>query len=577
MLIRVLLCSLVLAANATAQAPVPNPAASGSIDGKVISNAGAPVRRAIVTVQGGVTIPPDLDPRAASSTSTIQQLFANRKSFSVETGEEGKFSFPAVDAGNYTMIVTRNGYIPHQRQMAVIAGSKVSGLSVTLIVQSIIEGRTLDEYGDPVPEAQVNVYRRNYSVNEGWTLGLVKSANSGADGRYSIGELEAGRYYVSATDPRSKGVSLRASAFGGTVQQEHKPEYVTTYYPAATSPASAAPVDVPASSEARGIDIRIQRSVVYRVRGKVAFDGPLTTGSVFLTPAGPGGVSPGALLTLTTGSVRPDDGTFQFLSVQPGAYNLRYSSGSNVPMLVGWLPVNVVDNDVEDLVLRIIPAGEMRGRLRMDTNGTQPSDSGTPASKPEVLLASVETFGAASARSFANPDGSFVLRPVGPGDYRVYVNPIPAGIYLRSVRYGSQDVTDRKFTLGYGGMDELEVVLAGGAATVQGELRDDKGAPVTAGQIIVWSEANPALNRFVAIDSERPGTFQISGLPPGDYRVLAFEVPGPFPDSVMGSPEFLTGFSGQATSVKLGGGDTQTVQSAMVPKGAVTEAVAKLR
>src|SRR6202043_3283986 len=86
-----------------------------------------------------------------------------------------------------------------------------------------------------------------------------------ADGTFVIGSLAAGRYYLSATDNRGNYMD-DAERPGRKGPEEG---YVTTYFPNAIDAAAAAPIEIAAGAELRGIEIRLRKARVFRIRGKV--------------------------------------------------------------------------------------------------------------------------------------------------------------------------------------------------------------------------------------------------------------------------------------------------------------------
>ena len=133
----------------------------------------------------------------------------------------------------------------------------------------------------------------------------ISEVSSQDDGSYVIGNLVPGRYRV---------VAQFFQEDEWTAGAESRESYVPTYYPNATDSAAAAPVEMGPGAEVRGLNIRLARIPVYRVRGRVvdaATGEPAANASLHLIRAGEEGA---ATRGVTVGS----DGTFSIPPAAPG-------------------------------------------------------------------------------------------------------------------------------------------------------------------------------------------------------------------------------------------------------------------
>ena len=109
----------------------------------------------------------------------------------------------------------------------------------------MIAGRITNEDGEPFPGVQVDLMRWTYAGGRK-LLQAAGGAVSDADGMYSIGSLEPGSYRVVAAAP---GLNRFFEAPADGLKEIH----VTTYYPAATDPSRAIPIQVGPGAVARGM------------------------------------------------------------------------------------------------------------------------------------------------------------------------------------------------------------------------------------------------------------------------------------------------------------------------------------
>jgi hypothetical protein len=135
-----------------------------------------------------------------------------------------------------------------------------------MVPQGTISGKVVDEDGDLVNGASVELYHYVY------VQGVKQLLPSGfenvlPDGSFMLGNIAAGRYYVSAKD-------TNATMMGGPQNERYGgkgPEigYAVTYFPSAFDISSAAPVDISPGADVRGIEIRLRKTRLFHIRGKL--------------------------------------------------------------------------------------------------------------------------------------------------------------------------------------------------------------------------------------------------------------------------------------------------------------------
>ena len=194
------------------------------------------------------------------------------------TDASGAFAFESVRAGNYLISAQRNGFVrqdgvrrpggsPPVQGITVVAGQDVSGIVIKLVPHSVITGKVTDEDSEPMFGASVNILEERY--NRGRRT-LIPRANGTVNdlGDYrSIPGLPAGRYFI-AVEPRQEfGSPVTRTKQAG---EEAERSFVTAYYPGVVDQNQAAPINLEAGQEARGIDVQIRKSPTVHIRGLVA-------------------------------------------------------------------------------------------------------------------------------------------------------------------------------------------------------------------------------------------------------------------------------------------------------------------
>ena len=316
---------LLILAAAVAQPQPPIPATgNGSVSGVVLNSAsGTPLPRAYVTLM----------------------VFGNTgvQSFGAVTDTEGKFTIGALPPGQLSLNLEHVGFIAPATgnrlpDPQLRADEKKEGLKLTLTPTGAISGRVLDAEGGPVQGAIVSLDGAPSGVNP---------ATSDEKGQFRISGVPPGLYRVAANPA--------VMPFPSEIRTDGTSEvhYARTYYPATLTVKDGQRLELRAGAEAEGIDIRLVRTPVVSISGKVLD-----------APAG-GKIVVRAMASAATGygsqmapSVKPD-GSFQFWQLDPGKYTLVATSapqGSGLQNGVQSAPVDVEvsGHDIEHIELPMI-------------------------------------------------------------------------------------------------------------------------------------------------------------------------------------------------------------------------------
>jgi hypothetical protein len=123
-----------------------------------------------------------------------------------------------------------------------------------------ISGRITDEDGEPWTHAHITVSRCVWESGKR-RLQAFDSAEVNDAGDFRIGHLPPGRYYLSAEPDAYWEKRNRAAS---------APQLQPTWYPSSLDSSSATPVLLLPGQEYTGAEIRLRRSNVYRIRGKIS-------------------------------------------------------------------------------------------------------------------------------------------------------------------------------------------------------------------------------------------------------------------------------------------------------------------
>jgi uncharacterized surface anchored protein len=510
--------------------------AKGSIEGQVMNlKAGSPLKKASVQL---VMMNPGGGGRGQMQ---VRKL--------AETDEQGRFVFPGLDAGKYQLSAERQGFLRQNygarkysgggTPVLVAEGQNLKAIVFQLSPQAVITGKLLDEDGEGLAGQTVRALRYDYrGGTRQWSM--VATAQTSDIGEFRLPNLEPGRYLVSSS--AWKGVAiLRQLQSSEPLPSAPDMMYATTYYPSTMNASTAIPIDVGAGDEVRAIDVRLVKTRVYRVRGRVV--GNVTgrrVATVTLTPRdGPG--------TPITGTALGAEGEFEVRNVPPGQYTAIAQSRGSGQEFIAMQPVDVVGNHVDGLVLTMVGGGEVQGSVKVVDATTPPE-----LKNLSVLLRPVGFSGSAPPRGRVGADLRFTLKSVPPVRYAVTVTGVPETCYVQSVKYGGSEVTDAGVEMTNGGV--LEVTVSAAAARVDAVVLNKDGK---AGWHAVVALIPKDGGMTVVQTADENGILSFKGLKPGDYRLLAWE------DVESGAPydpDFVKPFEAQAKSVKLEAAGHEAVQ-----------------
>ena len=550
--------------SALAQAPNSAPQDKARIEGILINQVtGQPLRKATISLRDAAATPKP----GESSTPAA---------YAVMSDAEGKFVFEDVNPGRYKLTADRAGYIHATYRtsgggfLTVGPGQVLKDIRLNITPQGVIAGRVVDEDGDPITEVYVQalVWR---IINGARRLGFSRYTQVDDQGNFRLANLEGGRYVLSARLDQGQPA---------TANKIHD-VYVATYYPSALDVSEATPIPLMAGAEATNIEIRLRKARVYRIRGKIGDPtaGPLQTMALALNKS----VDPNA--DFSGDIALSKDGTFEFANVRPGSYYIEPSNNTMFSTeqggagmnkkLYGHLAVTVGDEDVKDITLQLHAGATITGTISSEAAAAQPPPA-KPA-LPTIHLQPVETQDISPSAATSKADGTFELRDLAPARYRVSVNGTAEGTYVKSIRFGSEDITNAVLDLTEGAGGAIEVKLSPNAAAVSGTVQNGNGDPVGDVLVTIGPSAVEVATQtlfFRKTRTDQNGQFSMKNLPPGEYRVLAWE---DVDAQLVTDPEFRAFFDGSSVEIQLSENSKQNLELKLVPRDAIEAEAAKLR
>jgi hypothetical protein len=547
---------LLLAAGAAAQS-------SGAAD--------APKR---AVIEGVVTKEPGSEPVKKALIELIAENQAEGGDYTAVSGPDGAFRIENILPGRYRLFVERTGLLDtdksHQRSegrvLALAAGQLLKDVNVRLQAAAVLRGRVTDEDGDPLPNAEVTVLRQTFvSGHRHWEQAGAERTND--LGEYRVANLPAGNVYVSVSPPPDFKSLIEAGGAGAGQRNSASAStsYQTTYYPGTADRSQAMPLQLHAGDEFP-INFSLVPGPSLSIQGSVVNLPPRTSATIMLQSRD--------FRLVLNGAEMHKDGSFVIRDVSPGNYEIVATvDGSAVPMMARQ-PLQVGSSNVEGLRLSPQPGGSVRGHLKVEgKNGVLRPDF----ERTFLLLESSEEDddgGVLGGGKFTNlahvaPDGSFAWGDVPPGNYYVQIVR-DAGAnddwFVKTLLAGGRDVNDSGINVN-GGTVALDLVASTNGGIVEGVVTDHQGQPVANAVVVAVPEPRMRgrMDRYRKTQSDQNGHFQLEGIRPGDYTVLAWE-------SVDGeeyyNPDFLKAYAGQGTTLRVSEGERKMLSLEAIPAAA---------
>jgi hypothetical protein len=438
----------------------------------------------------------------------------NRQSVKVAiTGDDGRFEFH-VPAGKFTLEGAKRGFITasynqhEQFSTAIVTGADLDteNLVLRLAANAVLAGRVLDEFSDPVRNAQVMVYREEHSQGVSRTS-RFRGAATDDQGRYEVTPLDEGTYFVSAKASPWYAVHPVANAEGATnapaqVDSSLDVAYPITYYGDATEAEDATPIPV------RGGD---------RLEADIHLNPVPALHLLVHIPEG--GVPPLLYKTVFDNTERVVEGSVQ--SVAPGVYELsgvaagRYAV--RVPDANGALKepteVNLSSGGELD-VSAARSTSQVKVAVQIEGGGSLPAELQIQLrpSKGSLRGAQVDAKGIAD------------FSDVAAGKYDVVAgSPTQRLSVVRMASEAAGAVSGHALTVPPGASVTIAVSVAGGSVTVEGFAKRNGTAVGGAMIVLVPKNSEADRDRFRRDESDLDGSFRLRDVISGSYTVIAIE------------------------------------------------------
>jgi len=464
------------------------------------------------------------------------------------TDDQGRFVFPDLPAGRYTLSGWRPAYVTAfygARQswrgpsstIALADGQELT-VAMRMLHGAVVAGTLFDSLGRPQPNARVMAVRFRLNAGER-VVQTMGGANAITDdrGAYRLYGLAPGDYAITAAVQGNAAVrQITAPEIQWAQQQIQRGGQVTpggmsawiggpppppgpslgyapVFYPGTADPGGATVLTIGPGEVREGVDFPLQLVATSRIEGTIVdADGRPATAAILNLLAKR---TIPLLSPMSGASSRTDNaGKFSFAGVLPGDYTLvaRAQNGPPAaPSRAGGAPIrpllwaqqelSVSGSDVTGLGLRLQPGLSVSGRVAFEGTTAPPSD----LTKIRVSLGPVQNGGTSVlvGDPQMNADGTFTFQGATPGRYRVNasVQPgvvaVPVGTpsgavfaptwWMKSVVYNGIDTLDSALEITTADVSGIVITFTDRPTELSGRLLDAAGRPAPEYSVVAFS------------------------------------------------------------------------------------------
>ena len=464
-------------------------------------------------VRGFVAVAQGNEPLRSVEVSLTSGKFAGSRpvvSRHARTGLDGRFRFSEIPLGDYSLSFKKDGYEAGSSIPASVTLSEDAPdaeLRIGMRRSAAISGSVLDADGDPVAQATVQLYER--MTTQGLSrLQFKRSHRTNDLGEYRLSGLSPGRYFA-AVLPLSLHSPRGVRAF----------EFPNVYYPNAGSIEESEPIAVSWGSERVGIDFRLPRAMRTSLEGAVFHrESRQPCPGCNVNLIGPGSV--------TVAAVTPNEqGLFAVRGLHPGSYRLvtqsvggGFHAEESVLLVAGkTVDVELATSATQDVVGRIVAE-------------TAPPEDNAEALHQPIRVRLESAVGAPSGRLGRRPTlaqgGAFRFTGVTPGSHHVSVRALPRTAYVRQMLVGGRPLKGRQISIPRDApLEGLEIRIAFDGGGVRGTVSEEglSASGASLGFVVLLPDLYGEGWHFERLGNYRPGdgAYEIGGVPPGSYIVLA--------------------------------------------------------
>jgi hypothetical protein len=439
---------------------------------------------------------------------------------------DGTFHFAPETTGAYRVEASRPGFLdpglptPAYSEIGLTDAKPVAEVKLYLVQPGRLTGTVIDEdTRKPIAGLKLLAVRREPRMDTFVPAG--KAVATSTTGEFEIAGLSPGDYLVEVRPASGTGDSAKRVLPHLPAEADRTPDrdWEHTYWPGGHGLEHALPVSLGSGAAIHIGRITVRKVAYFHVRLRLSEEQCRAGDDLFvyeLTRFGRSGISSRQLGNVACGR------ELFVTGFSPGDYQLNLAARSHDGELrtSGSVFFTMVDRDL-DLVAPLFASVAVEGKFVAE-DGTK---------LPDLSHTSV-TIGPADRNSYSMDEGApatvdgDVFRKTGVriAEHTIEVRGLDQGHYVKRIRYNGAAVAGNSLTLDANAATHtLTIVIDDKPATIMGTVMKAE-KPVAGARIVAvkWPmPASPGLSDTRAATSDATGHFQLAGLTPGDYHVMA--------------------------------------------------------
>jgi hypothetical protein len=459
-----------------------------SVTGTVVNSlTGEAVRGAVVAITAGQT--------------------SGQIALSTLSDNSGRFQFDGLTEGRAFISALKPGFGNQLRgqldRASVQITRNVAPVLLMMFPSGTIFGRLTGSDEQPLEGFLLHVIaKQRVSGKQQW-ISIPSQATTDDNGNFRIAGLPADTYYLQVAQNQETTLSRRG------VPNPREQGYAAFFYPGVADSSSATPIEVTGGREVEA-NFSIAAEPLYEVSGIVSAQENLNSPIMFSRKAGDG--------SDFVQNAMAQDSRFQ-IKLPAGSFRVTGSTAAGIQLTASGV---VVSSDNPSLSVALALAAGIRVALQREGgSGTSPRNASEQPGSIGMNLQLVRAGGRPEMGVYWwAPGQSDGFQDVAPGVYTVQANG-PTGMwYVKSLRSGGIDLLSEDLTVMEGAQPQpIEVTLRDDAASVRGTVTpaDDMAAATV---LLIQPRGT---RNLVKVGAASQGKFEIDGVAPGDYLLLAVD------------------------------------------------------
>jgi hypothetical protein len=450
---------------------------------------------------------------------SIGNVKNQKEVFSVVTSDDGKFEFTGLAAGKYFLQGDKRGYLPGsydqhgQYSTAIVtgAGIETENLILRLPPAAYITGKVLDESGDPVRRATVNLYQINHNEGVGRIVG-VRDATTDDLGAYELGPQTPGTYFVSTSAKPWYAINAASSDANGGAKSGHVDPaldvaYPLTYYGDVTDADSATPMQLRGGDRLQA-DIHLNPVQALHLYFHAANDPQRGVQFPQLVRSGLGGDE-----GMVQSNVQPvSPGLWEITGIPAGRYSVRIPGAGGNQSEIKQEDVVNDGQELDTSGAEALGAANISARV--------PGENSLP---PQLAVGLRFPHGMIKAWQKFDAKGEAHLQQLAPGRYQIVVWNFGKVYSIAQISSSDAEVSGHTINIPTGSTVSASLTLITGMGNVIGVAK--LAGRAVAGAMVVLVPKDPTSNPdlFRRDQTDLDGSFQLNSVVPGSYTILAIQ------------------------------------------------------